>query len=62
MLVISHPGERLDGWTSHDLNPGAIIAAAPNIKPFTDLLKIVIQPLMTLARARAAQYLGSGQV
>ncbi len=34
-------GSRLDGWANHDLNTGAIIAAAPNISPITDLLKIV---------------------
>ena len=34
-------GTRLDGWANHDLNPGAIIAAAPNLRPITDLLKIV---------------------
>jgi cytochrome c553 len=34
-------GQRLDGWANHDLNAGAIIAAAPNIKPLTDLLAIV---------------------
>src|SRR5262245_16320721 len=34
-------GDRLDGWANHDLNTGAIIAAAPNLKPITDLLKIV---------------------
>jgi len=34
-------GHRLDGWANRDLNSGAIIAAAPNVKPITDLLKIV---------------------
>ncbi|HTL55951.1 MAG TPA: hypothetical protein VL361_09745 [Candidatus Limnocylindrales bacterium] len=34
-------GRRLDGWANRDLNPGAIIAASPNITPITDLLKIV---------------------
>jgi hypothetical protein len=34
-------GHRLDGWANRDLNVGAIIAAAPNVKPITDLLKIV---------------------
>lgn len=34
-------GQRLDGWANHDLNVGAIIAAAPNVKPFVDLLKTV---------------------
>lgn len=31
-------GHRLDGWANRDLNIGAIIALAPNLKPFTDLL------------------------
>jgi cytochrome c5 len=34
-------GQRLDGWANRDLNSGAIIALAPNVKPLTDLLKIV---------------------
>jgi len=32
-------GKRLDGWGNRDLNIGAIVATAPNLKPFTDLLK-----------------------
>src|SRR5579862_9349663 len=31
-------GKRLDGWANRDLNVGAIVALAPNLKPFTDLL------------------------
>jgi cytochrome c553 len=31
-------GKRLDGWPARDLNVGAIIAAAPTVKPFADLL------------------------
>src|SRR5215510_1823491 len=31
-------GHRRDGWPNRDLNVGAIIAFAPNLKPFTDLL------------------------
>ncbi len=34
-------GRRLDGWANHDLNTGAIIAAAPNLTPIRNLLKIV---------------------
>jgi mono/diheme cytochrome c family protein len=34
-------GRRLDGWANHDLNPGAIIAAAPNLTPIRNLLQIV---------------------
>lgn len=45
-------GQRLDGWANRDLNSGAIIASAPNIKPFTDLLKIV-NPTITDDQVRA---------
>jgi cytochrome c peroxidase len=45
-------GQRLDGWANHDLNAGAIIAAAPNITPLTDLLKIV-HPTITDDQVRA---------
>ena len=31
-------GQRLDGWANRDLNIGAIVALAPNLKPFADLL------------------------
>jgi mono/diheme cytochrome c family protein len=33
-------GRRLDGWPARDLNVGAIVALAPNLKPFTDLLGV----------------------
>src|SRR5262245_19800513 len=33
-------GHRLDGWANRDLNVGAIISLAPNLKPFTDLLGV----------------------
>jgi len=33
-------GHRLDGWANRDLNIGAIVALAPNLKPFADLLKV----------------------
>jgi hypothetical protein len=33
-------GTRLDGWPNQDLNVGAIVAAAPNLKPFEDLLGV----------------------
>lgn len=36
-------GRRLDGWANRDLNVGAIIALAPNLKPFADLLGVVEQ-------------------
>jgi hypothetical protein len=33
-------GRRLDGWPNRDLNVGAIVSLAPNLKPFTDLLDV----------------------
>lgn len=33
-------GHRLDGWPNRDLNIGAIVSAAPNLKPFTDYLGV----------------------
>lgn len=33
-------GHRLDGWANRDLNVGGIIAAAPNVQPFADLLGV----------------------
>jgi len=33
-------GKRLDGWANRDLNIGAIVATAPTLKPFADLLQV----------------------
>jgi hypothetical protein len=33
-------GRRLDGWPNRDLNVGAIVAMAPTLKPFVDLLGV----------------------
>jgi len=33
-------GKRLDGWPNQDLNVGAIVAAAPNLKPLQDALGV----------------------
>jgi hypothetical protein len=33
-------GRRLDGWPNRDLNIGAIVASAPTLKPFADLLGV----------------------
>jgi hypothetical protein len=33
-------GHRLDGWPNRDLNIGAIVSAAPNLKPLTDYLGV----------------------
>lgn len=38
-------GKRLDGWPNRDLNVGAIISLAPNLKPFTDLLSVDVATL-----------------
>lgn len=44
-------GRRLDGWAARDLNVGAIIALAPNVQPFVDLLRIV-DPTIDAATVR----------
>jgi hypothetical protein len=36
-------GKRLDGWANRDLNVGAIVSLAPNLKPFTDLLQVDVE-------------------
>jgi len=36
-------GKRLDGWANRDLNVGAIVSLAPNLKPFTDLLSVDVE-------------------
>ena len=33
-------GRRQDGWANRDLNVGAIVGLAPNLRPFTDLLGV----------------------
>jgi hypothetical protein len=33
-------GRRLDGWPNRDLDVGAIVASAPSLKPFEDLLGV----------------------
>jgi len=33
-------GERLDGWANRDLNVGKIIASAPTVAPFAELLQV----------------------
>jgi hypothetical protein len=45
-------GRRLDGWAARDLDVGAIIAFAPNLQPFVDLLRIV-DPTIDAAAVRA---------
>ena len=36
-------GRRLDGWANRDLNVGAIVSLAPNLKPFTGLLGVDVE-------------------
>ena len=36
-------GKRLDAWPNRDLNVGAIVSLAPNLKPFTDLLGVDVE-------------------
>jgi hypothetical protein len=45
-------GSRLDGWPNRDLNVGAIVALAPDVSPFTTLLKAA-DPTMTDDKVRA---------
>ena len=33
-------GHRLDGWPNRDLNIGAIVALAPDLSAFTEMLQI----------------------
>ena len=33
-------GKRLDGWANRDLNVGVIVSLSPNLRPFTDLLRV----------------------
>ena len=44
-------GRRLDGWAARDLNVGAIMALAPNVQPFVDLLRIA-DPSINAATVR----------
>lgn len=41
-------GHRLDGWANRDLNVGAIISLAPNLKPIADLLGVDDTTLKTV--------------
>jgi hypothetical protein len=38
--VLAGVGRRLDGWPNRDLNIGAIVALAPDLSPFTELLGV----------------------
>ncbi len=39
-------GHRLDGWANRDLNVGAIISMAPNLKSFTDALGVDVATVL----------------
>ena len=41
-------GKRLDGWGNRDLNVGAIVATAPNLKPFSDLLSVDVETVKSV--------------
>jgi hypothetical protein len=41
-------GKRLDGWGNRDLNIGAIVAIAPNLQPFSDLLGVDVATVKTV--------------
>jgi cytochrome c5 len=41
-------GHRLDGWANRDLNIGAIVALAPRLEPFADLLGVDVNTVRTV--------------
>jgi hypothetical protein len=44
-------GRRLDGWANRDLDVGAIIAAAPDLSPFTNLLRATPDAVRAVLRS-----------
>ena len=44
-------GHRLDGWANRDLNVGEVIAFAPNLQPFSDLLGVSQATVRTVLRS-----------
>jgi mono/diheme cytochrome c family protein len=44
-------GRRLDGWANRDLDVGQIVAIAPNLKPFADLLGVDVATVRTVLRS-----------
>ena len=41
-------GHRLDGWANRDLDVGKIVAAAPNLQPFANLLGVSTSTVVTV--------------
>jgi hypothetical protein len=44
-------GRRLDGWPNRDLNVGAIVASAPNLKAYSDKLGVPLDQLKKILTA-----------
>jgi hypothetical protein len=44
-------GTRLDGWGNRDLNIGAIVATAPNLQPFSDLLGVDVATVKAVLKS-----------
>jgi hypothetical protein len=44
-------GKRLDGWANRDLDVGAIVASAPTVKPYADLLGVDEETVRTVLRS-----------
>jgi hypothetical protein len=44
-------GRRLDGWANRDLNVGEIVALAPNLSPFSNLLGVSQATVRTVLRS-----------
>ena len=49
-------GKRLDGWANRDLDVGAIVAAAPSVKPYADLLGVDEATVRTVLRSWGAGF------
>ena len=41
-------GNRLDGWANRDLNIGAIVALAPDLTPFAEILSVSVDTVRTV--------------
>jgi hypothetical protein len=44
-------GHRLDGWANRDLDVGKIVAAAPNLTPFSTLLGVPVETVKTVLQS-----------